>query len=122
MGAQFLPLYTGDKAAPCSPAATRGRIGRCAGPDAQRHCRSEGKRREACCGAGFAYLRRGPDDAIIEYQGNMPAERFNHSRIYRRPAAYCAQLWYQQHLNEPVPGWLRRGRPGDAAHRSELSG
>ncbi len=26
-------------------------------------------------GAGFAYLR-GPDDAIVEYQGNLPAERF----------------------------------------------
>ena len=28
-------------------------------------------------GAGFAYLR-GPDDALVEYQGNMAAERFNH--------------------------------------------
>ena len=48
-------------------------------------------------GAGFAYLR-GPDDAIAEYQGNMPAERFNHIHMYQ-DQPYCAQLWYQAHLN-----------------------
>lgn len=47
--------------------------------------------------AGFAYLR-GPDDAIIEYQGNMPAERFNHIHMYH-DQPFCAQLWYQTHLN-----------------------
>ena len=48
-------------------------------------------------GAGFAYLD-GPDDAIIEYQGNMPAERFNHVHMYQ-DEPFCAQLWYQKHLN-----------------------
>jgi hypothetical protein len=48
-------------------------------------------------GAGFAYLR-GPDDAIIEYQGNMPVERFNHIHMYHEQP-FCAQLWYQTHLN-----------------------
>lgn len=52
-------------------------------------------------GAGFAYLR-GPDDALVEYQGNMPAERFNHVHMYQ-DQPYCAQLWYQKHLNAPVP-------------------
>lgn len=52
-------------------------------------------------GAGFAYLR-GPDDAIVEYQGNMPAERFNHIHMYQ-DQPYCAQLWYQQHLNVAPP-------------------
>ena len=52
-------------------------------------------------GAGFAYLR-GPDDALVEYQGNMPAERFNHVHLYQEQP-YCAQLWYQAHLNVPVP-------------------
>ena len=33
-------------------------------------------------GAGFAYLR-GPDDSLVEYQGNMPAERFNHIHMYQ---------------------------------------
>ena len=52
-------------------------------------------------GAGFAYLR-GPDEALVEYQGNMPAERFNHVHMYQ-DQPFCAQLWYQQHLNVPVP-------------------
>ncbi len=48
-------------------------------------------------GAGFAYLR-GPDDAMVEYQGNMPAERFNHVHMYQ-DQPFCAQLWYQRHLH-----------------------
>jgi catechol 2,3-dioxygenase-like lactoylglutathione lyase family enzyme len=48
-------------------------------------------------GAGFAYLQ-GPDGAIIEYQGNMPAERFNHVHMYQEDP-FCAQLWYQKHLS-----------------------
>jgi len=50
-------------------------------------------------GAGFAYLA-GPDGAIIEYQGNMPAERFNHVHLFEENP-YCAELWYQEHLNAP---------------------
>lgn len=53
-------------------------------------------------GAGFAYLR-GPDDAIVEYQGNMPAERFNHVHMYMEQP-FCALLWYQRHLGVPVRG------------------
>jgi catechol 2,3-dioxygenase-like lactoylglutathione lyase family enzyme len=61
-------------------------------------------------GAGFAYMR-GPDDAIIEYQGNMPAERFNHVHLYQEDP-FCAQLWYQKHLGgtaaaSRVPGPVR---------------
>jgi catechol 2,3-dioxygenase-like lactoylglutathione lyase family enzyme/uncharacterized glyoxalase superfamily protein PhnB len=48
-------------------------------------------------GAGFAYMQ-GPDGAIVEYQGNMPVERFNHVHMYQEDP-YCAQLWYQKHLN-----------------------
>ena len=51
-------------------------------------------------GSGFAYLR-GPDDALVEYQGNMKIERFNHVHMYQEQP-YCAQLWYQKHLNLPV--------------------
>ncbi len=54
-------------------------------------------------GAGFAYLQ-GPDGAIVEYQGNMPVERFNHVHMYQEDP-YCAQLWYEKHLNAPpLPG------------------
>lgn len=52
-------------------------------------------------GGGFAYLA-GPDGAIIEYQGNMPVERFNHVHMYQEDP-YCAQIWYQKHLNATVP-------------------
>jgi hypothetical protein len=51
-------------------------------------------------GAGFAYLQ-GPDRAIVEYQGDMPVERFNHVHMYQEDPI-CAQLWYQKHLNAPV--------------------
>lgn len=59
-------------------------------------------------GAGFAYLR-GPDDAIVEYQGNMTAERFNHIHMYQEQP-FCAALWYQAHLNVAAPA-ARAGAP-----------
>jgi catechol 2,3-dioxygenase-like lactoylglutathione lyase family enzyme len=49
---------------------------------------------------GFGYLR-GPDDALVEYAGNYPAERFNHVHFFHDDP-WCAQLWYQRHLNAPV--------------------
>jgi catechol 2,3-dioxygenase-like lactoylglutathione lyase family enzyme len=60
-------------------------------------------------GPGFAYIR-GPDDALIEVQGDMPAERFNHVHMYHEDP-FCSALWYQKHLNAPVP----QGRRGAAA-------
>jgi hypothetical protein len=47
-------------------------------------------------GAGFAYMQ-GPDHALVEYQGNFPAERFNHVHMFQEEPL-CAQLWYQKHL------------------------
>ena len=61
-------------------------------------------------GAGFAYLE-GPDKAIIEYQGNMPAERFNHVHMYWEDP-FCAQIWYLQHLGAKILG--ATGRPARA--------
>jgi len=49
---------------------------------------------------GFGYMQ-GPDDALVEYAGNHPAERFNHVHLYQDDP-FCAQLWYQKHLNAPV--------------------
>ena len=68
-------------------------------------------------GAGFAYIR-GPDDALIEVQGDMPAERFNHVHMYYEDP-FCSQLWYQKHLNVPVP--QRRGGAGNEAARTEAN-
>jgi len=64
-------------------------------------------------GAGFAYIR-GPDDALIEVQGDMPAERFNHVHMYHEDP-FCSALWYQKHLNAPVP----QGRRGGPEPRTE---
>jgi catechol 2,3-dioxygenase-like lactoylglutathione lyase family enzyme len=47
-------------------------------------------------GPGFAYIQ-GPDNATVEYQGNFPAERFNHVHMYQEDP-FCAQLWYEKHL------------------------
>ena len=66
-------------------------------------------------GAGFAYIR-GPDDALIEVQGDMPAERFNHVHMYYEDP-FCSQLWYQKHLNAPVP----QGRRGGPEPRTEAN-
>src|SRR6202521_4574518 len=46
---------------------------------------------------GFAYMQ-GPDNVIVEYLGDFPAERFNHVHLFQEEP-FCAQLWYQRHLN-----------------------
>ena len=66
-------------------------------------------------GPGFAYIR-GPDDALIEVQGDMPAERFNHVHMYQDDP-FCAQLWYQKHLNAAVA----QGRRGAGEPRTETN-
>jgi catechol 2,3-dioxygenase-like lactoylglutathione lyase family enzyme len=54
-------------------------------------------------GGGFAYMQ-GPDGAIVEYLGDQPVERMNHVHFWQEQP-FCAQLWYQQHLNAaPVAG------------------
>ena len=66
-------------------------------------------------GAGFAYLR-GPDDALVEYQGNMKVERFNHVHMFQ-DQPYCAQLWYLRHLNVPPPKQAPRTEANCAVER-----
>jgi len=73
-------------------------------------------------GPGFAYIR-GPDDALIEVQGDMPAERFNHVHMYHEQPT-CSGVWYQTHLNAPRPQG-RRGepdRPRNASNCDETRG
>jgi catechol 2,3-dioxygenase-like lactoylglutathione lyase family enzyme len=56
-------------------------------------------------GGGFVYMKGGPDNALIEFAGNHPAERFNHVHMWQEQP-FCALLWYQKHLNAPVrPGF-----------------
>ena len=56
-------------------------------------------------GPGFAYLM-GPDNALIEVAGESNPERFNHVHMWE-DEPFCAQLWYQTHLNAKVSA-----RPG----------
>src|SRR5256712_10675844 len=49
---------------------------------------------------GFGYMQ-GPGNALVEYAGNHPAERFNHVPLYQEEP-FCAQLWYHTQLNSPV--------------------
>jgi catechol 2,3-dioxygenase-like lactoylglutathione lyase family enzyme len=58
---------------------------------------------------GFGYMQ-GPDNALVEYAGNHPAERFNHVHLYQDDP-FCAQLWYQHHLNAPVYAGRTSGTP-----------
>jgi catechol 2,3-dioxygenase-like lactoylglutathione lyase family enzyme len=58
---------------------------------------------------GFAYMR-GPDHALVEYAGNHPTERFNHVHLYQDDP-FCAQLWYQTHLNAPIYAGRSSGTP-----------
>jgi catechol 2,3-dioxygenase-like lactoylglutathione lyase family enzyme len=52
-------------------------------------------------GPGFAYLM-GPDGALIEEAGTSNPERFNHVHMWQ-DEPFCAQLWYQKHLNAQAP-------------------
>jgi hypothetical protein len=55
-------------------------------------------------GAGWSYME-GPDGALVEYAGNHPAERFNHVHMWQ-DHPFCAQLWYQKHLNASTIPWF----------------
>jgi len=52
-------------------------------------------------GAGFAYIL-GPENTLIEYAGDSPVEHFNHVHMSEQDP-YCAQQWYQQHLEAAIP-------------------
>jgi catechol 2,3-dioxygenase-like lactoylglutathione lyase family enzyme len=118
-GVTLLPLYTGDPDRPTvninsdTFPGTGGVLG------LTRAQLDEAKKANVkpAGGAGFAYIR-GPDDALIEVQGDMPAERFNHVHMYHEEP-FCSQLWYQKHLNVPVSQG-RRGAPA-AEQRTETN-
>ena len=99
----LLPLYTGDGdglvyiSTDTWPGAG-GTLGRTKAQIAE----AKANNIKPAGGAGFAYLA-GPDGAMVEYQGNMPAERFNHVHMYQDDP-FCAQIWYQKHLNARVGG------------------
>jgi catechol 2,3-dioxygenase-like lactoylglutathione lyase family enzyme len=98
---ELLPLYTGDDGGTVFISSdtwpgTGGVLGLTQAQIADAKARDVQPTRTG----GFAYMR-GPDQAIVEYAGNHPAERFNHVHLYQEDP-FCAQLWYQKHLNAPV--------------------
>ena len=58
---------------------------------------------------------RAPDNALVEYAGNHPAERFNHVHLYQEDPI-AAFAWYQKHLNAPMrPGYTPAAAPEGAS-------
>jgi catechol 2,3-dioxygenase-like lactoylglutathione lyase family enzyme len=111
----LVPLYTGDGAGTVSISSdTWPGSGGVLGLTRVGIADAKAKGVKPAGGAGFAYLR-GPDDALVEYQGNMKVERFNHVHMYQ-DQPFCAQLWYQRHLNVAAPA----ARPGQTV-RSEAN-
>jgi catechol 2,3-dioxygenase-like lactoylglutathione lyase family enzyme len=97
-GAFLLPLYTSDAGGTVAISSqTWPGTGGVLGLTRNQIADAKAKGVKPAGGAGFGYVR-GPDDVMIEYQGNMPAERFNHIHMYWEQP-FCAQLWYQTHLN-----------------------
>lgn len=123
-GVTLLPLYTGDGGRTVFVSSdTWPGSGGVLGLTLEGIAEAKAKGIKPNGGAGFAYMR-GPDDALIEYQGNQPAERFNHVHMYQ-DQPYCAQLWYQTRLNAapPTPPAAAAARPArtEATCRVERS-
>src|SRR5436190_19740389 len=100
-GVELLPLYTTDDGGSVwissdSWPGTGGVPGRTKAQIAEAKAQGIQPTRSG----GFGYMR-GPDNALVEYAGNHPAERFNHVHLYQ-DEPFCAQIWYHQHLNAPV--------------------
>jgi len=97
----LLPLYTGDDGGSVLISSdTWPGTGGVLGLTKAQIAEAKAKGVEPTRKGGFGYMK-GPDDALVEYAGNHPAERFNHVHLYHEDP-YCAQLWYQKHLNASV--------------------
>jgi catechol 2,3-dioxygenase-like lactoylglutathione lyase family enzyme len=97
----LMPLYTGDNDGTVFVSSdtwpgTGGVLGLTQEQIADAKARGVQPRRTG----GFGYMQ-GPDNALVEYAGNHPAERFNHVHLYQEDP-FCAQLWYQKHLQAPI--------------------
>jgi hypothetical protein len=100
-GVQILPLYTGDNGGTVDISSdTWPGTGGVLGLTQEQIAEAKVKGVQPTRSGGFGYIA-GPDAAIVEYAGNRPAERFNHVHMYQEDP-FCAQLWYQIHLNAPL--------------------
>ncbi len=97
----LLPLYTGDEGGSVFISTdTWPGTGGVLGLTKAQIAEAKANGVEPTRSGGFGYLR-GPDDALVEYAGDHPAERFNHVHLFQEDP-FCAQLWYVKHLNAPV--------------------
>jgi len=97
----LLPLYTTDEGSSVFISSdTWPSTGRTPGLTKAQIAEAKAKGMQPTRTGGFGYMQ-GPDNALVEYAGNHPAERFNHVHLYQDDP-FCAQLWYGKHLNAPV--------------------
>jgi Glyoxalase/Bleomycin resistance protein/Dioxygenase superfamily len=100
-GVRLLPLYTTDEGGSIFVSSdTWPSTGSVPGLTKAQIAEARAKGVQPTRTGGFGYMQ-GPDGALVEYAGNHPAERFNHVHMYQ-DQPFCAQLWYQKHLNAPV--------------------
>jgi len=102
---ELLPLYTTDEGGSVLISSdTWPNIGNVLGLTKAQIAEAKTKSVEPVGGGGFSYMR-GPDNALVEYAGNHPAERFNHVHLYQEDPIGAVH-WYQKHLNAPQrPGY-----------------
>jgi catechol 2,3-dioxygenase-like lactoylglutathione lyase family enzyme len=96
----ILPLHTGDEGGTVAISSDTWPAGAALGLTKAQIAEAKAKGVQPARGGGFAYLQ-GPDGAIVEYVGDRPVERLNHVHMFQEHP-FCAQLWYQTHLNAPV--------------------
>ena len=118
---KLLPLYTGEgEASVLVSSDTWPGTGGSLGLTRAQIAEAKAKGVEPLGGEGFAYMQ-GPDNALIEYQGNLPRERFNHVHMYQEEPL-CAQAWYVTHLNATArEGTVTRPESDCKAHPGEVS-
>jgi catechol 2,3-dioxygenase-like lactoylglutathione lyase family enzyme len=111
---ELLPLYTTeDGGSVLISSDTWPSVGGVLGLTRPQIAEAKAKGVQPTGGGGFAYMR-GPDDALVEYAGNHPAERFNHVHLHQEDPI-AALDWYRTHLNAPLrPGYAPAAAPGGA--------
>jgi len=102
---ELLPLYTTDEGGSVLISSdTWPNIGNVLGLTKAQIAEAKAKGVGPAGGGGFSYMK-GPDNALVEYAGNHPGERFNHVHLYQEDPI-GALHWYQKHLNAPMrPGY-----------------
>ena len=98
---ELLPLYTTDEGGSVLISSdTWPNIGNVLGLTKAQIAEAKTKGLGPAGGGGFSYMK-GPNNALVEYAGNHPAERFNHVHLYQEDPI-GALHWYQKHLNAPI--------------------